>query len=168
VAISLTPATNVLVQAAEDQPPAAWPVTDISTGGFYDSARGKVKWGPFFDAQPRTLSYRITPTADARSTVRFLGGAAFDGKGAAFQGRRQIFLTGSQTGPALGPPVFVPGTGASITLNGIPGEVYELQMSADLLHWQVLATLTNVNSASTTLDAAAANLDSRFYRARWP
>jgi hypothetical protein len=47
------------VYAVEDKPPTNWPVSNISHGGVWDAATGKVKFGPFYDAEPRTLSYEV-------------------------------------------------------------------------------------------------------------
>ena len=78
VTIAVTPDNGVVAQAVGDQPPAGWSVGAISDGGFLDVARGKVKWGPFADAQPRTVWYEVTPPTGAMNLVRFNGAAAFD------------------------------------------------------------------------------------------
>jgi len=88
VTIAVTPASSVIADAVEDQPPAGWSVGAISEGGFLDVARGKVKWGPFFDSGPRTLSYEVTPPAGATNLVRFNGAAAFDNQQGAIGGQR--------------------------------------------------------------------------------
>jgi hypothetical protein len=44
----------------------------------FDAATGLVKWGPFFDDQPRTLTYRIVlPPGVAMTRLR--GRVSFDG-----------------------------------------------------------------------------------------
>src|SRR4051812_30565994 len=50
VSIIAAPDARTVVQAIEDAPPAGWTVGAISHGGAFDSATGKVKWGPFTDA----------------------------------------------------------------------------------------------------------------------
>lgn len=90
VELRVVPATNVVAQAVEDQPPAGWQVSAISHGGLFDSQRGKVKWGPFFDATPRLLSYRVSVPLAATNTVEFKGTAAFDNGRAAVDGQRQV------------------------------------------------------------------------------
>ena len=88
VSIAVAPDSGVVAHAVEDQPPAGWIVGSISEGGFLDVARGKVKWGPFSDSNPRTLSYEVTPPANATNTVRFNGSAAFDEQQGAIAGQR--------------------------------------------------------------------------------
>jgi len=45
----------------------------------------KVKWGPFFDANIRTLTYNATPPADEKGGVTFSGTASFDGVDESFE-----------------------------------------------------------------------------------
>jgi len=90
VAIAVTPAAQVVAQAIEDQPPAGWVVGRIDNGGFLDAVRGKVKWGPFVDGQPRSLSYELTPPSGATNLARFNGTAAFDDQEGAVGGQRFV------------------------------------------------------------------------------
>jgi hypothetical protein len=68
------PGASVAAYVVEDQPPFAlptpgapgfdhpfWQVVSVSEGGVWDPSTGKVKFGPFFDAQPRTLTYDVRP-----------------------------------------------------------------------------------------------------------
>jgi hypothetical protein len=48
-----------------------------------------VYWGPFLDAQPRSLTYVVTPPAGAAGTANFQGLAAFDGHQVSIVGQRQ-------------------------------------------------------------------------------
>jgi YVTN family beta-propeller protein len=79
VKIAVTPPTGTLAHALEDQPPTGWTVSNISDGGSYDSGTGRVKWGPFFDANSRTLTYDVTPPAGITEAVNWTGLASFDG-----------------------------------------------------------------------------------------
>lgn len=65
--------------AVEDHPPTGWAVSDVSDGGAFDSATGKVKFGPFTDTTARTLSYRVTPPATATGRYEFYGVGSVDG-----------------------------------------------------------------------------------------
>ncbi|MCX8109574.1 MAG: hypothetical protein N3G20_12315 [Verrucomicrobiae bacterium] len=86
VAIEVVPAPSVAVHAIEHQIPPGWTASNISTGGFYDPSTRKVKWGPFFDARERTVTYDVTPPPGCTNTVTFAGAAAFDGNVAALSG----------------------------------------------------------------------------------
>ena len=80
VSIAVEPPDGTLSQALEDSPPAGWTdIDNISDGGVYDSQNHKVKWGPFFDDSPRTVSYDVTPPGGATGGQCFEGTASFDG-----------------------------------------------------------------------------------------
>lgn len=53
------PDPTVIAWAVEEQLPPSATGLDISHGGTFDPYTGKVKWGPYTDALPRDLSYRI-------------------------------------------------------------------------------------------------------------
>jgi uncharacterized delta-60 repeat protein len=79
VELGATPTAGVSVYAVEDQPPQSWAVTNISHSGAFDARTGKVKFGPFFDAEPRTLSYDLFPPPGAQGVFVFTGTASADG-----------------------------------------------------------------------------------------
>jgi len=80
VSITVTPGQGTQVYAVEDSPPAGWTVSDINKNGGWDNVKKKVKWGPFFDHNNRTLTYKVTPPSDETGTKTFSGAASFDGK----------------------------------------------------------------------------------------
>jgi hypothetical protein len=83
VALSVTlqslPASSVSAYAVEDQPPAGWTVANPSHGGVFDVQNNKVKFGPFFDSQSRTLTYQVTPPAEETGSKSFNGVGSTDG-----------------------------------------------------------------------------------------
>jgi hypothetical protein len=79
VSIDVGPAPEVLQQALEDTPPAGWTTGTISDSGVWDAPTSQVKWGPFFDATARVLTYVVTPPAGTIGTVTFAGVVSFDG-----------------------------------------------------------------------------------------
>jgi hypothetical protein len=79
VSVDLGPAPTVLAHAAADAPPEGWTVGSISDGGVWDGLAGQVKWGPFFDATARVLTYVVTPPSGTNGTFSFDGVASFDG-----------------------------------------------------------------------------------------
>lgn len=168
VTIQATPQAGVLVWAVEARPPDGWRVTEISHGGLWDAARAKVKWGPFFDSDARALRCVVTPPADAAGAARFGGAAAFDDEAAALQGRRVTYLAGTIAPPTLGAVRVNADTGAVLRVTGLPGETYLIQVSTDLVHWQVLGAATTAEGAADFQDPALPAAGQRFYRAVWP
>jgi hypothetical protein len=56
--------------------------------------------------------------------------------------------------------------GAKLTMSGIPNQVYQIQVSTDLVHWTNLNTVTaDATGIIEYLDAAATEYPHRFYRA---
>jgi len=99
------PPTNVSVHAVEDQPPAGWAVVQISHDGVFDAVTGKVKFGPFYDAQPRTLSYQVlhrygrhVPWASFVSAANFGRWGEQPGRGTAMHGPCRPLPGGSESG----------------------------------------------------------------------
>jgi hypothetical protein len=79
VTIALRPSRGTRAQAVEQRVPAGARVTRISDGGVYDAATRSVKWGPFLDDTPRTLTYRLTVRRGTTPSPRLVGRASFDG-----------------------------------------------------------------------------------------
>jgi len=91
VTITVTPASNVGVYAVEDQIPNGWAASNFNNnGGVFDSINNAVKWGPFFDNLPRTMTYQVTPDSTSTGVVTFSGTASFDGAGIPINGPRQV------------------------------------------------------------------------------
>jgi hypothetical protein len=159
-----TPSPNITVYAVEDQPPAGWAVANISAGGSYDVANGKVKWGLFFDHTARSLTYQVTPPANAQGPVGFAGLASFDGM-------TTVPVSGQRVSTFFAPPQLQPlGLTAAraphFLVRGVPGQSLNVQYSADLLTWQPLATILIAPAGTYDYIDAAGIGRTRFYRAR--
>lgn len=90
VELRAEPPAGAWAYAVEDQPPTGWTVSEISHEGRFDSATGKVKFGPFTDTTARTLSYRVTPPNGATGLKEFTGVGSIDGVNYRIGGDRLI------------------------------------------------------------------------------
>jgi hypothetical protein len=79
VSILVAPGDAVGAYAVEESPPANRTIIDISEGGVVGPAGRAIRWGPFFDTQPRTLSYALKPRMGADGTETFTGQVSADG-----------------------------------------------------------------------------------------
>ena len=95
VSISVTPDSATFVYAVEEAPPVGWVVSSINENGQWDNTNKRVKWGPFFDSNPRTLTYQTTPLSGETGTKTFSGTASFDGANVAISGDLSIASLGS-------------------------------------------------------------------------
>jgi len=100
VQLRAEPPQGTHAYAVEDRPPTGWTVSDISNEGIFDPATGKVKFGPFFDAEPRTLAYKLTPTGDATGRKEFGGSSSANGAIYPIVGDRIIESVNSAYHPA--------------------------------------------------------------------
>jgi len=90
ISIVVTPSDSTLAYAIEDTPPEGWAVSDISHAGVYDAVNKKVKWGPFFDNNARTLTYTVTPNGPPWIGGFYGGTVSFDGTNAPIYGDVEI------------------------------------------------------------------------------
>jgi outer membrane protein assembly factor BamB len=141
VTIDVFPATNVLVYALEETPPAGWIASQISDGGVWDSWNKKVKWGPFYDVARRQLTYQINPATNAADQAKFVGWISFNGTNAPIIGQRDVFK-----GPATTPWVqrLLPDAYAAqwsqtivLTVNPPPGVAYYVVEDMPPAGWSV-------------------------------
>jgi hypothetical protein len=86
VSISVNPGQGTQVYAVEETPPSGWVITDINESGQWDSVNKKVKWGPFFDSNNRSLTYKATPPLGETGEKSFFGAASFDGNNVTITG----------------------------------------------------------------------------------
>jgi hypothetical protein len=167
IRLTVTPATNALVYAVEEELPAGWDLLSASDG-VTNVIRGKLRWGPFFDARTRTLTCELVATEAAADLAPFTGHGAFDGLGVETTGTRQMFRADAALAPEFTEYRVVADAGFEVTLKGLVGEVYLLAASTNWVSWHTLATLTNVTGTVKYLDSTATNQAQRFYQAVWP
>ena len=103
VRLELKPTPSAIAWAVEEQAPAGWTFGSASDSGVIDRVTGKIKWGPFTDAQPRTLTYTIRPNAGSTGTKTFSGIVSFNGTSTPITGDTTI-SSAPQHHPADAPP----------------------------------------------------------------
>ncbi len=79
ISLNVVPSASTVVYAVEEQLPAELVPTGITGGGAFDALSNKIKWGPFFDNQARTLLYQVDFASFPLSSWEFGGIASFDG-----------------------------------------------------------------------------------------
>jgi len=94
VTIQVSPGAGTRAWAAEDVVPAGWDVTGVSQGGQFEAEGSRVKFGPFFDDQARTLTYAVRGAAEGSAARPIFNGiASFDGGATAIGGARVLLET---------------------------------------------------------------------------
>jgi hypothetical protein len=95
VSISVNPGQGTQGYAVEETPPNGWGVSNINESGQWDDVNKKVKWGPFFDANNRTLTYKAAPPVGETGPKTFSGTASFDGTNVTIGGSSSILRKGA-------------------------------------------------------------------------
>jgi hypothetical protein len=95
VSISVNPGQGTQGYAVEETPPNGWGVSNINESGQWDDVNKKVKWGPFFDANNRTLTYKAAPPVGETGPKTFSGTASFDGTNVTISGSSSILRKGA-------------------------------------------------------------------------
>jgi hypothetical protein len=98
VTITAAPAASVSSYSVSDQPPVDWMVSSVDNNGTFDATARRVTWGPFFDHQPRTLTYRVLPPNDAAGMVSFNGTATLNGISSPIAGDTNTAVTAARSG----------------------------------------------------------------------
>jgi outer membrane protein assembly factor BamB len=166
VQLQVSPASDRIVYAVEDSPPAGWMVTDISPPGQLDPLLGKIKWGPFFDDQQRTFSYAVIPPPDATGSVSFFGLASLDGTNLVFYGQR--YTTDRPVVPSLSSVALQPDGTVQLAVAGEVGFFYVVEASTDLLQWIPITSFFSSSDVTVVTDTDAPQYSRRFYRAVLP
>jgi uncharacterized delta-60 repeat protein len=151
--------------AVEDE--SSWkPVLGISHGGRSDPATGRVLFGPFNDAAPRTLSYSVVIPPGSGGSIHFQGTSTADGISRDIVGDDSLRVWAFPP-----PPLWIElrhrplSGGLVLQVWGQPNQNYSIQRSQDFGAWE---TLTTVSSPDGLSEHALANPNDErsFYRAR--
>jgi len=162
VSTVVTPGSVLSAYGMEDQPPPGWTVANINNGGAYDANNGKVKWGLFFDATPRTLTYQVTPPSNAIGIATFGGQASYDGVVTLnISGQR---VTSYAPSPTFGLAAVGLGHSFHIGLKGGQGQSFVIEASTNLTSWQVVSTVVlDATGTDDFYDPISTN-QARFYQ----
>ena len=79
VRLAVQPLEGTVVYVVEEAPPEGYAVAEISQDGELDEATGRLRWGPFFDDQPRSLSYSLERDDTQALSGTYSGMVSFDG-----------------------------------------------------------------------------------------
>jgi hypothetical protein len=90
ISLRIEPDSDTVAYIVEDVLPAGWLVRAMTDGAYYDAAAQVIRFGPYFDDVPRTLTYVVdAPTGSLRST--FGGWASFNEQSIQITGDRALW-----------------------------------------------------------------------------
>lgn len=142
VTLLVRPSSGTRAFAVEETPPPGWRIRYINSEGRLDTRQGRIRWGPFYGGEPRTLGYELTALNEA--APEFAGTASFDGASVTVGG-----VGSNGGGPAGGAPdlsAHATTEGLTLTARGAAELTYRVEFSADLTHW--------IDAGQVTTDAS--------------
>jgi hypothetical protein len=89
--ILVTPGRGAGSYKVVETPPAGWSVSEISDGGTYDAATGKITFGPIAADSVKLLTYSVTPPDGTKGPKTFAGTLEVDGAVTSILGQQTIY-----------------------------------------------------------------------------
>jgi hypothetical protein len=89
--ILVTPGRGAGSYKVVETPPAGWSVSEISDGGTYDAATGKITFGPIASDSVKLLTYSVTPPGGTKGPQTFAGTLEVDGAVTSILGQQTIY-----------------------------------------------------------------------------
>jgi hypothetical protein len=160
VKINVTPPAGTSTYVVEETVPLDWQVSNISDGGFFDEVNRKIKWGLFFDANTRALTYQLTAPVSAHGVIKFDGVVSFDGMDVSVVGGLQTVAASK-----LGSLVKGPNNRFTLNFDGSAGKDFGIEVSNDLINWKQIGKLRNENGHAAFSDDDMTSKKQTFYRA---
>lgn len=160
VRISIQPRANVSAFAIEDGIPEGWSVANVTDDGTFDASSRKLRWGPFLDAQPRIVSYQVTPNQNSDADTRFVGEVSIDGASIVIPGARQLRATSR-----LDSVRRLPNGELSLKIRGKAGTEFRIETSNDLSHWIEVGRVSMTEGEMDFQTPALVGAPQQFFRA---
>ena len=91
VTLTITPAASNKAYAVEEYIPSNCVASDVDNKGNWIKKGHVIKWGIFFDSQPRTLTYKVM--CAGAGNLKFHGSASFSGNSLTINGDSSLNLT---------------------------------------------------------------------------
>ncbi len=115
VSLKAIPNDTVKSYAVEETLPFGIEPLNISKNGLWDNSTRKIRWGPFEDPNPRTLTYILT---GAKGTHNISGLGSFDGTNSDTEGDFQAVINcGDVITEQVALPVFNPTSGSLVPVD---------------------------------------------------
>lgn len=132
VLIEVAPPTGTQIHSLEESIPSGFNVQGVNYGGIHDPAHQVIRWGPFLDGLPRTLTYVLTAPLDAPALAGFHGAAVFQSTPGTVAGPTSLSKRAGLTTRNL-PDHYLPGQPVAVSLSVHPG--------ASIVAWALQETL---------------------------
>ncbi|MSU36457.1 MAG: hypothetical protein EXS36_15440, partial [Pedosphaera sp.] len=171
--IRVLPAIGVQNYAVEEYLPIGAVIVDITEDGTYDKSNGAIRWGPFFGATPRKLSFAVV----GAWPEKLEGIASFDGQDFGIvhvplppTPERAASIPGGKgqlDAPRIAHVIRLQSGAIQLTvIDDTPDSKAgcDVEVSDDFKHWQKIGHLDAGANCGTHLDNDANEYAGRYYR----
>lgn len=164
--LKVAPSSSTRSYAVEESLPEGLTPSGISDGGVYDSDAHQVRWGPFFDNQPRTLTYYLHADDPLRLVPTISGTASFDGNDLGIENPYS-----SSNNPLEGRQLSI-NMGANgkpfLVVNGETGQIYVIEAAPDITgaNWTIVAEIKLSRPSLVWEEPDSVSDQHRFFRIR--
>jgi hypothetical protein len=146
ISYTVSPNSSVIVYAVEDQLPMGWSANLFDNGGLFDPVSRKIKWGPFFDSNPRILTCHLVPPAKDAGALILQGVGVFGDVSVPITGQRETSVApfSQANGVIRALPAFVR-TGGSLSVTNSVRIASNIVVYAVEDHVPNTCTATDIN-----------------------
>lgn len=163
ITLTINPPTGATAYVVEENLPTSWLASEISADGALDTVNRKVKWGPFYDRQPRTLTYQVTAADLPNDMATVSGTISFNGVSGAISGHDS--LRRAPVGATVLAAQGLSQSGFQLQSFGVASTEYIVEASSDLKNWtEVSRTQADGSGRLIYVDDSAMQSSSLFYR----
>ncbi len=156
VSVLAKPGPGVFSYAVEEQIPPGVQMTHMTEGGEYDPQSHLIRWGPFFDAEARTLAYSVVCSEPSMTVA---GRISRDGASLITAGPDV-----TRAGVRLRSVKALSAGELELDLGAADGREFTIQTSTNLLQWTTLGTATNASGVLKFGDPDGFKMPQKFYR----
>jgi len=136
-------------------------VTRVKDSGSVDLTNRAIRWGPFFGAESRSLTYEAIPADATGGPLGLVGVGSFDGRS---------ILTGGTTQLGEGCRLALEAAAAShqlrLTIQARTRALFLVERSDDLRLWTPVTEVKQAAESMVIMDSLERDVCCRFYRAR--
>lgn len=165
VVLTVTPGEWVGAYAVEEILPARWAFAEADGDAGFDAAHRRLRWGPFYDAQPRRLTYRLTAPPGTASLGVLHGEVSFDGRRQRILGTRAVVATDDDTAIRFR-GMRREGHALRLEIAARPGQVCDLETSTDLLEWARHSRVFVSEAGVVEIEESSRPGPARYFRVR--
>jgi len=163
VTLKVHPRAGTTSLAVEELLPVGWEAREISEGGVFDPATRRVRWGVFYGADPRELTYVAVPPEGVACNGAFSGVISADGRNSLIRGAWHVGAADEFTRVRIRGSK-KEGERLRFQVEAAEGQVLAVEASSDLVTWTEVGAQVCADGEVEVEDARSGTEAHRYYR----